>query len=86
MKGGCYTWSNKQKNPTLEKLDRVLMSPGWEDLFPLVFVQKIVKEQSDHNLLVVQSGEIPMPKKKREFKFDNSWLKDPNFLPLIKSP
>ena len=26
MSGGCYTWSNKQENPTLEKLDRVLMS------------------------------------------------------------
>jgi hypothetical protein len=25
--GGVFTWSNKQRNPTLEKLDRVLMSP-----------------------------------------------------------
>ena len=48
------------------------MSSDWEDLFPLVFVQKIVKEQSDHNLLIVQSGETPISKKKREFKFDVS--------------
>ena len=26
MSGGLYTWSNKQEHPTLEKLDRVLMS------------------------------------------------------------
>lgn len=45
---GKYTWSNKQKNPTLEKLDRVLMSPDWECLYPMVFV-KLVKDQSDHN-------------------------------------
>ena len=85
MKGGCYTWSNKQINPTLEKLDRVLMSSAWEDTFPLVFVQKIVKELPDRNLLMPQSGEIPIAKNKREFKFDNSWLKNPDFLPLVKS-
>ena len=44
MTGGCYTWSNKQDNPTLEKLDRVLMSPDWEDLYPLASVHKLVKE------------------------------------------
>lgn len=26
MSGGIYTWSNNQREPTLEKLDRVLMS------------------------------------------------------------
>lgn len=35
MSGGCFTWSNKQEQPTLEKLDRVLMSPDWENLYPL---------------------------------------------------
>ena len=44
MAGGRYTWSNKQDNPTLEKLDRVLMSPDWEDLYPLASVHKLVKE------------------------------------------
>lgn len=28
MSGGMYTWSNKQQNPTLEKLGRILMSPA----------------------------------------------------------
>jgi hypothetical protein len=36
MHGGRFTWSNKQASPTLEKLDRFLMSPDWEDMFPLV--------------------------------------------------
>ena len=42
MGGGKYTWSNHQRHPTLEKLDRVLMSFEWEDLFPLVTVRKLV--------------------------------------------
>ena len=60
------------------------MPPDWEDMFPLVFVQKIVKELSDHNVLIVQCDDAPKVEKKREFKFDNSWLKNPDFLPLIK--
>jgi hypothetical protein len=27
--GGKYTWSNNQVNPTLEKLDRVLITREW---------------------------------------------------------
>uniref|UniRef100_A0A453IZC2 Endonuclease/exonuclease/phosphatase domain-containing protein n=1 Tax=Aegilops tauschii subsp. strangulata TaxID=200361 RepID=A0A453IZC2_AEGTS len=56
MSGGLYTWSNKQEHPTLEKLDRVLMSSDWEDLFPLVSVHKMVKEISDHNPLLLDGG------------------------------
>jgi mannosylglycoprotein endo-beta-mannosidase len=32
--GPRFTWSNKQRNPTLIKLDRYLMSEGWENQFP----------------------------------------------------
>jgi endonuclease/exonuclease/phosphatase family metal-dependent hydrolase len=53
MHGGKYTWSNKQAIPTMEKLDRVLMSPNWEDLFPLVHVRKQVRDISDHNALLL---------------------------------
>ena len=34
MTGGLYTWSNNQENPILEKLDRILASKEWEDIFP----------------------------------------------------
>jgi exonuclease III len=84
MKGGLYTWSNKQKDPTLKKLDRVLMSPNWEDLFPLVFVRKVVRDQSDHNMLIVDSGEKPLNKRCNEFKFNVSWFKNHDFLPSVK--
>lgn len=38
LSGGGFTWSNNQENPTLEKLDRLLMSNEWEYLFPLANV------------------------------------------------
>jgi hypothetical protein len=45
MKGEIYAWSNKQRNPTLENLDRVPMSANWEQLFPLTTIRKVVKDQ-----------------------------------------
>jgi hypothetical protein len=39
----CILGLITKKNPTLEKLDRVLVTADWEALFPLVVVNKIVK-------------------------------------------
>lgn len=84
ISGGKYTWTNNQAHPMLEKLDRILMSESWEDLFPLVSVRKLVQEISDHNPLLLSSGEegreAPKP---REFRFDLSWIKDDRFLPIV---
>jgi hypothetical protein len=40
LNGGLYTWSNNQANPTLEKLDRDLISPEWEATFHLTNLRK----------------------------------------------
>ena len=44
LAGGKYTWSNNQSPPTLEKLDRILVSKSWEDLFPRAMVYKLPRE------------------------------------------
>ena len=56
--GRKYTWSNKQKHPILEKLDRILMNPTWEDLFPMVTVRKLVRDVSDHNPLLLTTNPL----------------------------
>jgi endonuclease/exonuclease/phosphatase family metal-dependent hydrolase len=56
MNGGLYTWSNNQDPPVLEKLDRILVSKSWEDLFPHALVRKLPREVSNHNPLIVTSG------------------------------
>lgn len=85
MVGGMYTWCNKHLEPTLEKLDRVLMSPSWEDLFPLVHVNKFVRELSDHNPLILDCGLSQLvDKKPREFRIDISWFKHEDFLPTVE--
>jgi endonuclease/exonuclease/phosphatase family metal-dependent hydrolase len=49
MSGGKFTWSNNQENPTLQRLDRFLVSSDWEKLFPMAIVHKLPRERSDHN-------------------------------------
>lgn len=85
MSGGSFTWSNNQAIPTLEKLDRILISPSWEDLFPLVHVKKLIREMSDHNPLIMDYGiDQKLPPTKRSFRFDIAWLKNEDFLPLVR--
>ena len=53
LNGGKYTWSNNQVDPTLERLDRVLMNDKWEKEFPLTNLRKAPREMSDHNPLML---------------------------------
>jgi exonuclease III len=69
MLGGMLTWSNDQKDPTLEKLDRILMSRGWESLFPIAHVHKSPRGISDHCPLVMDTS---VDKKVRSFRFELS--------------
>jgi exonuclease III len=77
MAGGQFTWSNNHVDPTLEKLDRFLMSSSWEDLFPLVTIHKLVREISDHSPLILDTLDIG--EKNRDFRFEKRWLCEETF-------
>lgn len=64
LNGGMFTWSNNHADPTLEKLDRVLMSENWENMFPLTNLRKISRFLFDHNplLLCTKQGKIKKTK------------------------
>lgn len=74
MSGGLYTWSNNQECPTMEKLDRILISKEWEDLFPRATVTRLPREISDHNPLIISSGSGNISPS-IQFKFDLNWIK-----------
>jgi hypothetical protein len=82
LEGGKYTWSNNQVHPTLEKLDRVLMSREWELLFPTVVGWLLPRELSNHNPIVV-STQTCNQSNKRDFRFEVSWMKHPDFLSMV---
>jgi hypothetical protein len=83
MTGGVYTWSNNQDDPTLEKLDRILVSRDWENIFPNSMVKRLLREISDHNPLVLSSGSNHVIKH-LEFRFELSWLTNPDFLSSVE--
>jgi len=83
MSGELYTWSNNQDNPTLEKLDRILVSKEWEDLFPNTLISKLPRDVSDYNPLILST--VPAkPTKIIHFRFELGWLSNPEFLPDVE--
>lgn len=68
-----FTWTNKQENPVMAKLDRLLISTGWEARFPLSFAWSLTRVGSDHSPIIMDSGEQREPRPKY-FYFENQWL------------
>lgn len=64
-----FTWCN---NPTLEKLDRVFINNEWEADYPLTSVHSLVRALSDHNPILLDTGN---PDKRGDiFRFELSWF------------
>jgi hypothetical protein len=80
MSGGQFTWSNNQVVPTLEKLDRFIVSREWELLFPLTIVHKLTREVSDHRPIIIDTME-GKENQRREFRFEKKVVEGRRFSP-----
>lgn len=67
ISGVKFTWSNKQKNPTLVKLDRILATDTWDLNFSHSFAWSKARIGSDHSPLILDSGEQGAPRTKYFF-------------------
>lgn len=72
LNGRQFTWSNEHDDPTFEKLDRILMSTDWEDMYPLTVVTALDRILSDHVPLMLDSG--VQLRKDPVFRFESSWF------------
>ncbi|CAN0907175.1 hypothetical protein LINGRAHAP2_LOCUS24661 [Linum grandiflorum] len=75
--GGRFTWTNFHEHPTLSRLDRVMVSIGWEAKFPDCVVKVLPRLCSDHNPLMLSAGQTDIIK--RPWRFENMWLDHENF-------
>ncbi|KAF8733041.1 hypothetical protein HU200_015400 [Digitaria exilis] len=82
LHGRRYTWSNEQNHPTLERLDRVLVTADWDAMFPFSFMQALSSDMSDHAPLHLATNALPQPK--RRFHFENWWLRVPGHMEAIE--
>jgi hypothetical protein len=83
ISGRRFTWANSRRIPTYERLDRVLVSTEWEQQYPLVTVEALNREISDHTPLLLWLREGTKRKGPPPFKFELGWLLEEGFLCLF---
>jgi hypothetical protein len=77
LHGRKFTWSNQHESSTLVKLDRVLCTVEWEDLFHNTLLQSAASYDSDHCPLLL--GLKDNKPGKRRFHFEAFWPKVEGF-------
>ncbi|XP_073360311.1 uncharacterized protein [Aegilops tauschii subsp. strangulata] len=80
--GARFTWTNRQADPTLSVLDRVLVSPEWELRCPLASLRAITRIGSDHVPLLLSSLDECPPSAPR-FRFETFWLNQNGFVEAV---
>jgi len=83
LHGRKFTWSNQQDSPTLVKLDRVLCSTDWEQLFPNCLLQSNATVGSDHCPLLLGLHEVKSCKAR--FHFEAFWTKLDGFQEMVEA-
>jgi hypothetical protein len=75
--GPRFTWTNKQSNPVMSNIDRILASTEWDLKFPTSCLNTLTRVDSDHcPLLLDKGGLLRVESTERDnFSLRNSGLK-----------
>ncbi|XP_074346127.1 uncharacterized protein LOC141684889 [Apium graveolens] len=87
LKDGEFTWE-KSKGTTSwvqEKLDRCFATEAWWSKFPLCMLSVFHVTASDHDPIKLELMCTSISKKQFRFRFENTWLKEPNFHAEVSS-
>ncbi|MQM09785.1 hypothetical protein Taro_042658 [Colocasia esculenta] len=80
---GAYTWSNMRADAICSRLDKYLVFIDWEDLFPQAQVLGLAKSTLDNKPILLKT--LRENGRSIDFKFEQGWLRDPDFLESISS-
>jgi hypothetical protein len=79
---GRFTWCNGAANPSMSRIDRILVTMDWEEHYPDVLHKLMPRPISDHSPILLEAG--GMARGKSSFKFENMWLKALGFLDKVR--
>lgn len=77
LHGSSFTWSDNRAIPTMVRLDRFLVTNGWEEQHLDAIQQTLPRLLSDHSPITLEAKGKPTIR--APFRFENFWLKLPNF-------
>jgi hypothetical protein len=77
--GGKFTWTNKQANPVMCVLDRVLVCNIFNSHYGEASCESVTRVGSDHNPLVVNTLDGRFSQQRHNFSFQTSWLDQREF-------
>ncbi|KAL4191825.1 hypothetical protein AMTRI_Chr06g190990 [Amborella trichopoda] len=81
LQGNRFTWSNHSSQPSLSKLDRLLLSSNWEEQFPGTHALAIPKPTSDHCPILLDT--LAVRRGLKPFRFELAWLEENSLSTLI---
>ncbi|XP_074325673.1 uncharacterized protein LOC141663760 [Apium graveolens] len=82
MSGGKFTWEKSRGSNAWvrEKLDRGFANFTWWNKFPMYSLKVFHTSVSDHEPILLEFFKADISKKTFRFRFENMWLRDPNFV------
>ncbi|XP_074352813.1 uncharacterized protein LOC141691964 [Apium graveolens] len=86
MVGYQYTWERGRgtENWIEMRLDRVLTSDSWLDVFPLAKLYSLEGSPSDHAAIFLEPKRRSTENRRRRFRFENAWLTEPLCYQIVK--
>ena len=82
LKGRAFTWTNKQDQPLLEKLDWIFTSPHWTTIHPSTMATPLAKISSNHVPIKIQiDSNIP---RSQIFRFEEYWTEFSGFIETVE--
>jgi hypothetical protein len=83
LHGLSFTWSNRQREPLLQRLDWFFISQEWSVVYPETRARTLPRDISDHvPCLVSFKSKVPKPK---IFRFENFWLQFEGFMSVFQN-
>ncbi|XP_026436582.1 uncharacterized protein LOC113334570 [Papaver somniferum] len=83
LHGATYTWTKNHFNSIKSRIDRIMVSPEWEQQFPNLLQQALSRPWSDHSPISLSCDGVktgPGP-----FRCEYYWFTNSNFINFITS-